>query len=68
MNARQFWLVWSPTGNYPPRVEHRTEESAVRESRRLAHEKPGHAFHVLRSVGVSYVPDVFKLVEEEPPF
>lgn len=66
--AREFWLVWCPDGTHPPRVEHRSEESAALEARRLASQYPGSVFHVLRAVGAACVPDAFQRVEVEVPF
>ena len=53
-----FWIVWSPTGTYPPRAMHPEEETAVREAQRLARGKHGHAFYVLQARSVSRKVDV----------
>lgn len=45
-----FWLVWSPTGDRPPRFRHETENAAVAEAERLAQLRPGATFIVLSSV------------------
>jgi hypothetical protein len=48
MNDKAFWLVWNP-GSKNPSVRHTTEESAARESSRLAHANPGLSFYVLKA-------------------
>lgn len=45
-----FWIVWSPTGDRPPRYRHETERSATAEAERLAQARPGCTFIVLASV------------------
>ena len=45
-----FWIVWSPTGDPPPRYRHETENSAVAEAERFAQLRPGSTFVVLSSV------------------
>ena len=69
-----YWYVYNPAG-FRPRYKHATAESAISESRRLAHEHPGQRFEVLRCIGFSQVeprPDCFKPLavnlQDEIPF
>ncbi len=58
MTSRTFYLVWCPNGPTPPTYRHETEGNARREAERLAREKPGQEFFVLRSTGVAKKVDV----------
>lgn len=45
----QFWMVWNPMG-WPPKFRHESEDSALREAKRLARNNPGQQFYVLEAV------------------
>jgi hypothetical protein len=51
-----FWIVWSPEGDRPPRHRHDSYESARREAERLARENPGRRFYAMMAMSVSSVP------------
>lgn len=66
-----FWLVWSPSGEYPPRHKHETEHLARMEAERLARADREAQFYVLRAVALYQLDDlrVTELTDdEEPPF
>ena len=42
-----FWLVWSPQGQHPPRYQHTSQANAEREAVRLAAAHPGKQFYVV---------------------
>lgn len=50
-----FYLVWSPTGHYPPTRRHPDLPTAQGEAERLASANPGHEFFVLRAGTRSFV-------------
>lgn len=58
INARKFWMIWSPTGRQPT-FRHSSRKAANAEAERLAIANPGSAFFVLKAVGGAYtrVPD-----------
>lgn len=43
-----FWLVWSPSGERPPRFMHPSEDAAWAEANRLADCHPGQKFYVMQ--------------------
>lgn len=45
----EFWMVWNPEGNRPPRYQHKSEKSAADEAERLAGLYPGKPFYVLHA-------------------
>lgn len=47
--TKKFWLVWSPTGQTPPKKLHDTQDQARAEAQRLAIAKPGQEFYVLKA-------------------
>jgi len=55
-----FWFVWSDGGGVPTH-KHRTEESAVAESERLARAHPGQTFIVLESVCARRIDDMLRI-------
>jgi len=36
MTTEEFWIVWSPTGETPPKYRHYSSESAATEATELA--------------------------------
>lgn len=69
---RQFWMVWSPTGN-PPRVKHDSEGRATVEAERLARANPGDTFIVLEAIAARVVENMQRIDLRqgegcEPPF
>jgi hypothetical protein len=67
-----FWLVWSPTGQRPPRYQHPTYGSAQVEADRLARENPGCQFYVLQPVDSRVVRgltrETFFIEDDQVPF
>jgi len=66
-----FWIVWSPTGSAPPRVQHNTISEARAEAARLARTTPGAKFYVLEADSCVCKSDVswsFTHDEEDIPF
>ncbi|QRF60202.1 hypothetical protein [Variovorax paradoxus] len=49
MEHLEFWLVWSPEGERPPRHEHHSAKAAADEAERLATVYPGKSFYVLHA-------------------
>ena len=70
-SKREFWIVWSDNGNTPT-VKHSAEETARKESARLARIHPGKVFWVLKAIGGSFKRDVDWLpvdtADESMPF
>ncbi len=62
-----FWMVWKENGNTPV-VKHKTEESAYKESERLARSNPGQVFHVLKSIDSCRTNDVVWSRRDDIPF
>jgi hypothetical protein len=50
----EFHLVWNPQGGHPTH-KHADKVSAEREAERLAKQKPGQFFYVLKAEGVRFV-------------
>ncbi len=63
---QKFWLVWSPTGERPPRFRHSTEAEAEHEAERLAEQMPGAEFFVLEAKLKSRAIRVVSEVLEDP--
>lgn len=65
-----FYLVWNPQHQTPPRHRHVTEADAKSEAMRLASAHPGQEFYVLRAVGRAVKIDVeyISLCDSELPF
>lgn len=59
----RFYLVWSPSGKYPPKYRHETPAQAQTEAERLAKEHPGSEFFVIAAMARSYVPP-FQITEQ----
>lgn len=51
---RAFWVVWNPNGCKPV-CKHDSEDSATRESERLAQQHPGQMFFVLQAIALRTV-------------
>jgi hypothetical protein len=57
----RFWIVWSPTGLTPPRVQHANYDEAKSAAESMARQNPGHEFYALCAVSVSRKTDVTTL-------
>ena len=51
--TRNFWIIWSPTGSYPPSKRHYDYGAAKQEAERLAGTVPKAEFFVMRAVSRS---------------
>lgn len=55
---KPFWIVWSPTGPYSPRVTHEKPELAIRAATAMAAMHPGQSFYVMEGRAVARKQDV----------
>ena len=64
-----FWVVWNPNGHIPMH-KHTDEESAMREAKRLAKERPDDTFYVLKPIAGVKVNDyqITRFDDDEIPF
>ncbi|RQZ89923.1 hypothetical protein DF053_08750 [Burkholderia cepacia] len=61
-----FFIIWCPTGPYPPKHRHESRDAAVQEAERLARVHPGNEFYVMQADTMRAVDDM-KRVDFEPP-
>jgi len=47
-----FWIVWNPKGKNPA-YRHNTEDSAIKEAKRLSRETIDNKFYVMQAIGVA---------------
>lgn len=49
MASKGFFIVYSPEGEAPPRVQHKNHGAAMHQAARLAKANPGRRFFVMRT-------------------
>lgn len=56
---QRFWIVWSPSGQSEPKVQHLQKIEAMQAAIQMSARYPNSVFFVMQAVGMGFKPDKF---------